>query len=97
MPPPTTAHQTFLNAGAVTLPATGDTRRLTFLGEIGLVATLCITKRASLRGGYNVLWVDGVTLASDQIPVTNFIIQTGIDSKGDVFYHGGFAGLEFTY
>jgi hypothetical protein len=65
-----------------------------FLGEIGLVGIYQLTDAIAIRGGYQLLWLDGVTLASEQVQVTNFATGTGTDVHGDVFFHGALIGLE---
>jgi hypothetical protein len=65
-----------------------------FLGEIGLVGVYQLTDSIALRGGYQLMWLDGVALASDQVPASNFANGTGNDVHGDVFFHGFLAGVE---
>ena len=61
-----------------------------FVGEIGVTATYRLSECWAVRGGYELLWIDGVALADEQFGGT-------IDTSGDVFYHGATAGLEFTW
>ena len=69
-----------------------------FCGEIGITATYDLTERLSLRGGYELLWLDGVALASQQ-PILNppplLRTATSVGTSGDVFYNGAFIGLEY--
>ncbi|MBC7855838.1 MAG: BBP7 family outer membrane beta-barrel protein [Pirellulaceae bacterium] len=65
-----------------------------FLGEIGLVGVYQLTDAIAIRGGYQLLWLDGVALASEQVPTTNVTIGTGADLHGDVFFHGALVGVE---
>ncbi|MBN2580397.1 MAG: hypothetical protein JXB10_15545 [Pirellulales bacterium] len=77
----------------------GDKRDHTaFLGEINLVAVYEITPNILLRGGYQVLWLEGVALAGDQ-PATLDLNSNDFqpDTRGSLFYHGAFAGLEINY
>ena len=60
-----------------------------------MIGVYCLTERLSLRASYNVLWVDSVALASDQIAASNLVLGTGINPDGDVFYHGAMVGLEY--
>jgi hypothetical protein len=73
-------------------------RNAAFCGEIGITATYDLTERLSLRGGYELLWLDGVALASQQ-PILNppalLGPPTSVGTNGDVFYNGGFIGLEY--
>jgi hypothetical protein len=77
----------------------GDSaRNAAFCGEIGITATYGLTKRLSFRGGYQLLWLDGVALASQQ-PILNppplLGAATSVGTNGDVFYNGAFIGLEY--
>jgi hypothetical protein len=69
-----------------------------FCGEIGITATYDLTQQMSLRGGYQLLWLDGVALASQQ-PIVNppplLGAATTVATSGDVFYNGAFIGLEY--
>jgi hypothetical protein len=89
-------HSTY-STGLVTLPATGSGDRTAFLGEVGVTGTCQLTDRLALRGGYRLLWVDGVALASDQLSVSDFANDAGFNGSGDAFYHGAFAGLEYAW
>jgi len=68
-----------------------------FAGEINFTAVYRFTASWAFRGGYQLLWLDGVALASDQAAAaTANLTQNAIDNDGDVFYHGAILGLEFT-
>lgn len=81
--------------GVVTLPASGNTTATAFLGEVGATGSYRFTEHFSLRGGYRLLWIDGVALATDQVAVSNFIFNSGLKASGDAFYHGAFVGFEY--
>ncbi len=81
---------------AAVLPAVSDRAIETaFIGEVGAIASYRMTKHLSIRGGYRLLWIDRVALAGDQMAVSNFISDQGIDPTGDAFYHGAFVGLQY--
>jgi hypothetical protein len=63
-----------------------------FVGEVGLTGNLRLTDWLSLRAGYEVLWLDGVAVASDQVPATNIFTNNGIDTTNSLFYHGALVG-----
>ena len=65
-----------------------------FLGEIGLVGVYQLTDTIALRAGYQLMWLDGVALASEQVQASNFATGTGADVHGDVFFHGALLGVE---
>ncbi|MGD0381956.1 MAG: BBP7 family outer membrane beta-barrel protein [Thermoguttaceae bacterium] len=79
--------------------ATGaSASNVAFCGEIGITLTYDLTERLSIRGGYQLLWLDGVALASQQPavnPLPVFSPATTVATTGDVFYNGAFMGLEY--
>ena len=77
------------------LYARGTATPTAFVGEVGLTANYCFTDRLSRRGGYRLLWVDSVALATDQVAVSDFIFGHGIRASGDAFYHGALVGLQY--
>ena len=69
-----------------------------FLCELGLIGSYRFSQHVALRGGYQIMWIEGVALAPGQIPVTNLIAGTAdIATSGGLFYHGATAGLEVTW
>jgi hypothetical protein len=89
--------QSYLNTGVVTAPAAGNKDRTAFLGEIGVAGQYALGESLLLRCGYNLIWLETVTLASDQIPATNLLTAEGIAADGGVFYHGVNVGLELRH
>ncbi|MCY2990601.1 MAG: hypothetical protein NTY19_22390 [Planctomycetota bacterium] len=75
-------------------PANDKATPVAFLGEIGLTADYRLGEHLSVLGGYRLLWINGVALATDQVAVSNFFTRSGINASGDAFYHGAFLGLE---
>ncbi len=72
------------------------------VGEIGITATYPITCHVALRGGYRMLWLDGVAVAGKQVPATGNINYPGVktsyvDAASTVFYQGFSGGLEITW
>ncbi len=69
-----------------------------FVGEVDLKAAYKITRHLALTGGYQLLWIDGVTLSSENLAAsTAASSQAVINTSGDVFYHGATAGLDITW
>jgi hypothetical protein len=84
------------NFGELSVTANGS--HTAFLCELGLIGSYYLSQHVALRGGYQVMWIDGVALAPGQIPVTNLIAGTAdIATSGGLFYHGATAGLEVTW
>jgi len=64
-----------------------------FVGELSLVPMYRLNNSWTLRCGYNLLWIEGVALAPDQLDFS--IAQTGgQDTNGGIFAHGVNVGLE---
>ena len=91
------AQDSAILTGLVTLPSNGSSAHTAFIGEVGAIGSFQLTEHLALRGGYRLLWIDGVALATDQLTVSEFANGTGFSSSGSVFYHGAFAGSEFAY
>jgi len=68
-----------------------------FVGELNLLGKWCLNDHISLRGGYNLLWLTDLALASDQLAVSDFAAATGGTATADLFYHGASAGLEIAW
>jgi len=70
-----------------------------FVGETGVNVAYQILENLSIQFGYQLLWINGVALAGEQVPVTNFTnpAATGLDDDSTVFYHGGFINCTATY
>ncbi len=74
--------------------ATAD--RTSFLGEIGLTGRYRFGEHWSAYAGYELMWLDGVSLAADSVAA---ITQSRDDimENGTAFYHGAQVGLEFAF
>lgn len=85
---------TVFNTGLVVATAADTSDRAAFLGELAFTANYWLTDRLTLRVSYDLLWLETVALASDQVPTTNFATSSGISPDGGAFYHGALVGLE---
>jgi hypothetical protein len=66
-----------------------------FVGELGVTLRYQLTDIWAARGGYNLMLIEGVALAPDQLDFTNTSESgTRLVSTGSVFLHGVSAGLE---
>jgi hypothetical protein len=71
---------------------------VSFVGEIGVTTAYQVTRHFALRGGYQLLWISDVALASDQAnAMIDSLNVNAMNSSGDVFYHGALVGGEFTW
>lgn len=71
---------------------------LAFLGEIDLGGRLNLSETVSIGSGYRLLWIEGVALASEQLPRIDLAVpaNTTVDTSGSPFYHGAFVHLQIT-
>jgi hypothetical protein len=67
-----------------------------FVGQLDVAGVYRLNSCWSLRAGYQLLWIEGVALASEQVAVSDpFNGLATVDTTGSPFYHGAFFGLEF--
>jgi hypothetical protein len=75
--------------------------KTSFVGEWGLSAGYAITQSVVARVGYNLLWIDGLALGTEQVAATGDLGVAGpratVDRDGDVFIHGWTIGLELRW
>jgi hypothetical protein len=78
--------------------ASANHGQVAFVGELALNARYQLTDHLSVRGGYTLLWIDGIALAPDQLDFT-FSADSGttLASTGNVFMHGPSAGVELRW
>jgi len=79
-------------------------RHTAFLGELGITASYQLTENLSVRGGYQMVWIEGVALAGNQPVESPLLVDYGdyghfgdLDTSGSLFYHGGTVGGEFRW
>src|SRR4029077_12176624 len=74
-------------------------KQVAFVGDVGLSAVYQWTCHIAFRAGYEVMWLEGVAVTSDQIAVTNRngLDGNGIDTVGGLFYHGALAGVSVAW
>ena len=63
-----------------------------FVGQLGVGLTRHICHGIKLRAGYEVLWIDGMVLAAEQLTTGGV---RPVNSGGDILYDGGYVGLEW--
>jgi hypothetical protein len=67
-----------------------------FVGEIQLNGTYQFTPSLTAQFGYQMIWVEGIALGSENFQANPGILVSGpaaLDHKGHVIYHGPHAGL----
>jgi hypothetical protein len=79
-------------------PNTWRVDHTAFAGDLNFVGVYQLSPHWALRGGYQMLWLSGVALGSEQLHDLNFSIgQVGVNVTHGVFFHGALAGLEATW
>ena len=69
--------------------------KLAFVGDVGLNGRVKLMEKLYFRGGYYVMWMNGLVRAPDQLDYTNAATSgTAIVSDGTAFLHGGTIGIE---
>jgi hypothetical protein len=65
-----------------------------FVGDLNLTAIYQLTRVWGLRTGYNLIWIEGLALAPDQLDFSNTGDDAELQDGGGVFLHGVNIGLE---
>lgn len=64
------------------------------LVELALKANYRLSRVWSVQAGYQLMWLEGVARAPEQIPSTDLVLGGSVlNTGGSPFFHGGFAGL----
>jgi hypothetical protein len=82
-----------------------STNQASFAGELGFIGTYRVSESILLRAGYNLMWLDDVALASEQLVVNEFqsqpppitVDRREIRADGSLFYHGVTMGVGLTW
>ncbi len=75
--------------------ANADNGQTACVAELGLFGTLQLNRCLLFRAGYELIWLEGLALAPDQLDFTDTASSgTTIDTTGSVFFHGARIGLE---
>ncbi len=79
------------------ISASGD--ETSFMAELGVRGVYQLTNGWSVVGGYQLLYLDGLALAPEQVPVTSVLAPgaASLNTDGDLLFHGGVVGLQFTF
>lgn len=61
-----------------------------FIGELGIRSMYELSSTVSVGAGYHLIWLEGLALAPDQIPVTSLIGggNAALDTGGGLLFHG---------
>jgi hypothetical protein len=89
---------TNLTAAGGTITAGTFEGNVGFVGEAGFQAVYRLYSNVALQGGYQLLWIDGLALASNQaLASAGVALSPGTDVDGGLFYHGATVGIVFTF
>jgi hypothetical protein len=81
------------NTGNFLVDTINTNEHLALVAELGAFTNVKITDMCSIRGGYNIVYLDGVALAPEQFTFAPFQ-QSVINEHGHLILHGFNLGLE---
>ncbi len=87
-------HRGRVDTGAPPLSIIDSADTVAFVGEFGLSAILRLGNCVSVRGGYAMMVVEGVAVATDQLPRSDFFNSTGSNDEGGMLLHGAHLAIE---
>lgn len=87
------SQDTILDSGIVIVSGADTSDRAAFMAELAFTGNYRLTDCFSVEAAYNLLWLETVAVATDQVPATDFFTGAGIDGGGGAFYHGLLIGL----
>lgn len=93
-------HQTmFVRGNGSDLPSrTIDDNQVSFVNDLNLTGAFRIRDHLTFRAGLQMMWLTDVALAPEQTQTNNFATDRfSVDNSSDVFYFGGFTGLQFDF
>jgi hypothetical protein len=97
-------YKNFASNDFTLLPSTGgqfdgglNDSRVAFVGEVNFTAGYQITQSISAYGGYQVLWLDNLALASDALAASTAASSQAVITDGTLIYNGAVAGVSFVW
>ncbi len=89
----------YYRRGNLILTREGGDNDLAFVGEASINFAYQVNQLVSFQAGYQLLWLTGVALSGEQVPVTSFNNNTAanFDNDATLFYHGAFVNCIVTY
>ena len=85
-------------ANAIFASNSSNRSPVAFVGHIDISASYQLTKHCAIRGGYQLLWIDELALASNNaVNAAANGLGSGIDTGGPLFYNGATAAFEFAW
>ena len=86
-------------ANAIFASHSESSSQAAFVGDIDVAASYQLSKHLALRGGYQLLWIDELALATNNAvnAAATGSTAAGIKTNGSVFYQGATAAMEFTW
>lgn len=76
----------------------GEGNNTAFLGEYDIQAVYQLTCRTAIRAGYQLMFLEGVAVVSDQYPLQDVLDERSqVDVHGGPFYHGATVSVETTW
>ena len=67
------------------------------VGELQIGLRYPLTRSLSINGGYRMLILERIAVASDQLQHLDFFAKTGSDNEGNAVFHGASVSVSFQY
>ncbi len=83
--------------GIPTFSIAEDRSQATYVWDLAFTGRYAVARHWSVFAGYQVLYLNGMALASDQIRQADNVNQRGSSFDSSVVYHGGSLGVEYRY
>ncbi len=71
--------------------------RLAFVGDLSASAVYQLGEHIAIRGGWQLLWIQGVATATNQVAATNYHTSSGMNTAGTAFYQGAMGSVTFSW
>jgi len=90
-------YMTDRNSSEVPRNYTKEQGELAFAGEVRFGLLYQVTSCMAVTGGYQLLWLEGVALAPEQLDFRTDTHQQDLNHDGSAFFDGGYIGCQIEY
>lgn len=90
-------HATGHFVNSVDFDETTNEGEVSFVGDLAINGVYQVNDRIGLRAGYQLLWIEGVATAGDQLQYSVTPPPLPLDTSGGIFAHGVLLGVDFTW
>ncbi|MFK8111752.1 MAG: hypothetical protein AB8B91_06105 [Rubripirellula sp.] len=88
------SHRSFIDTGVTRLAINESFNSVSFAGEFGATGRMQIGDGLAFIAGYNLLWLEHVAIASEQLAASDYFSGTGHQERGSALLHGVSLAIE---